>query len=57
MWRSISRWRKVGQAMPGYYADLLVLVKNRLEDVLNSKKLSLVILDGKTLDRQKLLAR
>ncbi len=53
----ILGWSKVGQVRAGYRADLLVLDDNPTTDVRNAKKIHTVILSGKVLDRQKLLAR
>ena len=53
----ILGWSKVGQVRGGYRADLLVLDDNPTTDVRNAKKIHAVILSGKVLDREKLLAR
>jgi hypothetical protein len=50
-------WSKVGQIRPGYRADLLVLDANPTLDIRNAKKIHSVILGGRMLDREKLLAR
>jgi imidazolonepropionase-like amidohydrolase len=53
----IFRWAKVGQVKAGYNADVLVLDANPLEDIRNLKKIRMVILDGRILDREGLLTR
>ena len=45
---------KSGQIKVGYSADLLILNKNPLEDIRNSKEIDTVIIDGRVLNRQKL---
>lgn len=53
----IFGWSKTGQVQAGYHADLLVLDDNPTIDVRNAKKIHAIILSGKMLDREKLLAR
>ena len=53
----ILGWSKVGQVRAGYHADLLVLDDNPTTDVRNAKKIHAIILSGKVLERDKLLAR
>jgi len=53
----IFGWQKVGQVRRGYHADLLVLNDDPTTEIRNAKKIYAVILDGKILDRKKLLAR
>jgi len=50
-------WKDVGQAKPGYNADLLVLDENPVTDISNLKKISMVILNGQILNRNSLLSR
>jgi hypothetical protein len=50
-------WSKVGRVKAGYNADLLVLDDNPAKDVGNAKKIRILILKGKILDRGKLLRR
>jgi imidazolonepropionase-like amidohydrolase len=49
-------WKNVGQAKAGYNADLLVLDEDPVKDISNLKKISMVILNGKILNRDKLLS-
>jgi hypothetical protein len=53
---SLLGWMRVGQVRAGYRADLLVLDDNPTTDIRNAKKIHVVILDGKMLNREKLLA-
>jgi len=48
-------WSTVGQVKAGYNADLLVLDENPVQDISHLKKIHLVILNGKVLDRNGLL--
>ena len=50
-------WNTVGQVKAGYDADLLVLDENPVTDVLNLKKIRMVILNGEILNRDKLLSK
>jgi hypothetical protein len=50
-------WRTVGRIAPGSHADVLVLDADPTTDIANAKKIRAVVLAGKTLDRQALLAR
>jgi hypothetical protein len=47
----------VGEVRAGYDADLLVVNKNPLLNVKNLKDIAMVILDGKVIDRRKLLEK
>jgi hypothetical protein len=51
----IFGWDELGELKPGRKADILVLNKNPLEDIENLKDISLLILNGKTIDRDALL--
>jgi DNA-directed RNA polymerase subunit K/omega len=50
-------WSNVGQVKAGSYADLLVLDANPVEEIGNLKKIRLVILNGKILDRDRFLSK
>jgi len=50
-------WKDVGQVKAGYSANLLVLDENPLEEIANLKKIRLLILNGKVLDRNRLLVK
>src|SRR5262245_40799875 len=50
-------WKNVGQAKAGYNADLLALDENPVTDISNLKKISMVILNGEILNRDKLLSK
>ena len=50
-------WSRAGKVQAGYRADLLVLDANPTVDIRNAKKINTVILSGRLLDREKLLAR
>jgi hypothetical protein len=50
-------WRQVGQVKAGFNADLLVLDADPVQSVENLEKIRLVILEGKVLDRDKLLSK
>jgi imidazolonepropionase-like amidohydrolase len=51
-----SEWMKknTGKVEIGYRADLVILNKNPLEDIKNTKTMNAVIINGKLLDRKKL---
>jgi hypothetical protein len=51
-----SEWMKknTGKVEIGYRADLVLLNKNPLEDIKNTKTMNAVIINGKLLDRKKL---
>jgi hypothetical protein len=53
----IFRWPDFGVIKPGSRADILVLDDNPLADIQNLKKIHLLLLQGKVIDRMKLLAR
>jgi len=48
-------WSQIGQVKAGYKADLLVLDADPVEDVGHLKKIRMVVLNGKILDRDRLL--
>jgi hypothetical protein len=50
-------WKDVGQVKAGYSANLLVLDENPVEEIGNLKKIRLVILNGKVLDRNRFLVK
>jgi hypothetical protein len=50
-------WKNVGRIEAGYQADILVLDANPAADIENAKKINALILDGKILDRQKLITK
>jgi hypothetical protein len=50
-------WSEVGQVKAGCHADLLVLDENPAQEIGNLKKIRLVILNGKVLDRNRLLVK
>lgn len=50
-------WSQTGQIRQDYRADLLVLDADPTLEIRNAKKIHSVILDGKILEREKLLAR
>jgi imidazolonepropionase-like amidohydrolase len=50
-------WSNVGKVKAGSNADLLVLDANPVEDVSHLKKIRMVILDGKIIDRDRLLSK
>jgi hypothetical protein len=54
---SVFRIRHTGEIRAGYDADLLVVNKNPLENVKNLRDIHMVILDGKVIDRRKLLKK
>jgi hypothetical protein len=49
-------WKKMGQVKAGYNADLLVLDADPLADIHNLKQIDIVMLNGRILDREKLLS-
>lgn len=51
----IFKWQEVGNIKPGCRADILVIESNPLKDLKNIKKIDMVILKGKIIDREKLL--
>lgn len=51
----IFRWSDFGVIKPGGRADLLVLNDNPLTEIQNLKKIHLLVLQGKLIDREKLL--
>jgi hypothetical protein len=53
----ILGWSDVGQVKPGYHADLLVLDENPVQEIGNLKKIRMVILNGKVLDRDRFLVK
>jgi hypothetical protein len=53
----ILGWSKVGQVRAAYHADLVVLDGDPTRDIRNAKRIQTVILDGKVLERDRLLAR
>jgi hypothetical protein len=50
-------WSDVGQVKAGYHADLLVLDENPVQEIGNLKKIRMVILNGKVLDRDRFLVK
>ncbi|NIO49977.1 MAG: hypothetical protein GTN73_11185 [Candidatus Aminicenantes bacterium] len=50
-------WNELGEVKPGRKADILVLNKNPLENIENLKDISLLILNGDTIDREALLKK
>lgn len=50
-------WSNVGQVKAGYNADLLVLDENPAQEIGHLKKIRLVILNGKIVDRDRLLSK
>jgi hypothetical protein len=52
----IFKWEGVGKIHPEYRADIIVVDHNPLEDIKNLKEISLIMLKGKILDREKLLS-
>lgn len=51
----IFKWKEAGQIKPGCRADIVVTNKNPLEDIHNLKQISMVMLRGKMIDRDRLL--
>lgn len=51
----IFGWNEVGQIKPGCRADILVVEKNPVESIKNLKKIQMVVLGGKILDRDHLM--
>lgn len=51
----IFNWKEAGQVKPGCRADIVITEKNPLENIKNLKHISMVILRGKIIDREKLL--
>ncbi len=52
---TVFGWKETGQIKPGCRADIVVTEKNPLENIKNLKSISLVILSGQVIDREKLL--
>ncbi len=50
-------WNNIGLIETGRNADLLVLSANPLDDLENLKKIEIILLDGKRIDRNKLLKK
>lgn len=50
-------WNDMGQVKAGYHADLVVLDENPVQEIGNLKKIRLVILNGKVLDRDRFLVK
>jgi len=48
-------WKKIGEIKPGRRADIIILNENPLDDLKNLKNISLIMLRGKIIDREKLL--
>ena len=46
---------ELGSIQEGYWADLLILSANPLEDIRNTQKINMVIKQGTILDREELL--
>ncbi len=53
----IFRWHDVGTIKPGCRADVLVLDENPLADTQNLRKICLLLLQGKIIEHEKLLAQ
>lgn len=51
----IFGWNEVGQIKPGCKADILVVERNPVESIKNLKKIHMVVLEGKILDRDHLM--
>jgi len=50
-------WSEVGQVKAGYHANLVVLDENPVQEIGNLKKIHMVILNGKVLDRNRFLVK
>jgi len=50
-------WSDIGQVKAGYHADLVVLDENPVQEIRNLKKIRMVILNGKVLDRDRFLVK
>jgi hypothetical protein len=53
----LLHWMEAGEVKPGRRADLVITDKNPLEDIKNLKQISLVMLRGEIIDREKLLKK
>ena len=53
----IRKSRDFGTIEPGKRADILILGKNPLENILNSRSIEMVIVAGEVFDREATLAK
>jgi hypothetical protein len=48
-------WNEIGQITPGRHGDILVLDGDPTENIWNARRISLLIMDGNVIDRERLL--